>query len=64
MKSVLPYDVSQKQYSFDEDGFTKKTRKNTLILQPEKNITKDDKKPDFNDKSFKSGAVWDVVAIF
>ena len=38
MKSVLPYDVSQEQYLFDEDGFTKKTQKNTLILQPEKNL--------------------------
>ena len=64
MKSVLPYDVSQEQYLFDEDGFTKKTQKNTLILQPEKNLTKDNKKPDFNDQIFKSGAVLDVVAIF
>ena len=64
MKSVLSYDVSQEQYLFDEDCFTKKTQKNRLILQPEKNLTEDDKKPDFNDQSFKSASVLDVVAIF
>ena len=64
MKSVLPYDVSQEQYLFDEDGFTKKTQRNTLILHPENCFTKDNKKPDFNDQSFKSGADLDVVAIF
>ena len=36
MQSVLPHDVSQEQYLFDENGLMKKSQKNTLILQPEK----------------------------
>ena len=36
MESVLPYDVSQEQYLFDEDGFMKKAQKKTLIHQLEK----------------------------
>ena len=42
----------------------KPPEKNTLILQPENNLTEDDKKPDSNDQSFKSGAVLDVMTIF
>ena len=36
IKSILPYDVSQEKCLFNEDGFMKKTQKNTLIQQLEK----------------------------
>ena len=51
MKSVLPYDVSQEQYLFDEDGFMKKSSEKHTNATAWKHSHRRWQETDFNNQS-------------